>query len=83
MKGKAMTEKEWKDEDAVFECWECYGSGEVEVEEVIGGRYVGSNDPWQGIAVHEERCEKCNGEGKVHYMDLAKGDDPWKLSLAH
>lgn len=83
MKGKIMTEKEWKDEEAVFECWECCGTGEVEVEVIVGGRYAGSNDPWQGIDSSVETCERCVGEGTIEYMDLAKGDDPWKLNLAH
>ena len=82
MKGKAMTEKEWLDEEAIFECWECCGDGFVEEEQKVGGRYAGSNDPWQGYETRYEVCETCNGEGEVHYMDLGIKDDPWKLNRA-
>lgn len=71
--------KEWEDEDAVFECWECHGEGVVEYDEVVGGRYSGSNDPWQGIEAREEACTTCAGEGRVAFMDLGIGDDPWKM----
>lgn len=83
MKGKAMTDKEWLDEEAVFECYECDGTGDVEVEIIVGGRYSGSNDPWQGYETHTETCKRCAGEGKIEYMDLARGEDPWKLNPAH
>jgi hypothetical protein len=75
--------KEWDDEESVFECWECHGSGYVEFEEVVGGRYSGSGDPWQGYETRNEECLTCAGEGEVAFGDLGIGDDPWKLKLAH
>jgi hypothetical protein len=65
-------------EDAVFECWVCEGTGSIEDEYIVGGRFS-NGDPWQGYETEIVSCSTCSGEGSVGYFDLPVGVDECQL----
>ena len=65
-------------EDAVFQCWECEGTGDIEDEYIVGGRFF-DGDPWQGYETELVSCPTCSGEGSVAYFDLPIGVDECQL----